>query len=895
MPTAPKISILIGLYLSCGHKNSVVICLFTYFLLVPCIGVSQYSDVSSLLGATHFTNGSPHGNGLSFIDFNKDGWDDLSFVGNNQQLQFLINNNGVLAPASFSIPNPAQHQINTLLWADYDNDGDLDLFISKQYAPMQLWQNDGNFNFINVAAAAGLEQANFFYSGAAFCDYDHDGCLDLYIGKFYHSSFNPGLEYRGMLYKSNCDGTFAHVTEAAGVLVSSRPIFQPVFLDFDNDGWEDLYLVTDRLAFPNELFKNNGDGTFTSLTTTSGAGIQIDSMSGTVGDYDNDGDLDIFVTNNPYPTGHVLLQNQGDGTFIQKQNEAGLYLVQVGWGSMWLDYDNDSWQDLFVSITSPVLAPIGNQFYVNDGTGHFMQQNAQVGLGGDLTETYTCAMGDLDNDGYYDFITNNVNNQPTKLYQNSTGSNNYFAFTLEGTISNKDGIGSWVHCYAGGNHYTRFTLCGENLMGQNSAKVIFGLGEIDLIDSLVINWNRGTYEVYYNLNVNQHLHFIEGITFSLPFDIQYTGDEFLCSGDSIVLDAGSHNSYLWNTGHTGPYLTVYEPGWYQVEVTNDFNLAYSSNPVIIEMAPEPEVLINIEHISCFGLQDGSISVAISNAPVQSINWNNDLQLLEINNLSSGIYSFIAYDSFGCQAIGSIEIIEPTPLLADAAVIPVTCHGDNNGIVFIEPVGGTPPYVVSFIDFNPEQLEAGVYEAIITDGNGCMHALEFSVTEPQPIEVNLNLSHHIENGEMGNAQAQISGGIPPYNITWSTGEQNVTSINNLESGIYSILVEDANACESQVEFEIDFLTSIHQSQSPELLLYPNPATDVLMIKGLRNQAVQIHVFNAQGQQVITKDITFTFPSVPSVSISSLTSGMYWIKLIYNNDIKTLPFMVLRYGQ
>jgi hypothetical protein len=228
--------------------------------------------------------------------------------------------------------------------------------------------------------------------------------------------------------------------------------------------------VTDRLAFPNELFKNNGDGTFTSVTTTSGAGIQIDSMSGTVGDYDNDGDLDIFVTNNPYPTGHVLLQNQGDGTFIQKQNEAGLYLVQVGWGSMWLDYNNDSWQDLFVSVTSPVLVPIGNQFYVNDGTGHFTQQNTLVGLNA-LNETFTCAKGDLNNDGYYDFITTNYNVYPTKLYQNSTGNNNYFAFTLEGTISNKDGIGSWVHCYAGGNHYARFTLCGENLMGQNSAKV----------------------------------------------------------------------------------------------------------------------------------------------------------------------------------------------------------------------------------------------------------------------------------------------------------------------------------------------------------------------------------------------------------------------------------------
>jgi hypothetical protein len=883
-----KISILI--WPDCNNRMLFIVvgCVLTLASFFPVSIKAQFGDVSNLLGETHFTNGSPHGNGLSFIDFNKDGWDDLSFVGNNQQIHFLVNNNGVLTPAPFSIPNSGQHQINTLLWVDYDNDGDLDLFISKQYAPMQLWQNDGNFNFVNVAPAAGLEQANFFYSGAAFCDYDHDGCLDLYIGKFYHSSFNPGLEYRGILYKSNCEGTFGHATEQAGVLVSSRPIFQPVFLDFDNDGWEDLYLVTDRLAFQNELFKNNSDGTFTSVTSSSGAGINIDSMSGTVGDYDNDGDLDIFITNNPYPTGHVLLQNQGDGTFMQHQNEAGLYLSQVGWGSMWLDYDNDSWLDLFVSVTSPVLEPIGNQFYVNDGTGYFTQQNNEVGLSV-LTETYTCAMGDLNNDGFYDFITNNYDEYPTKLFQNSTGTNNYFAVSLQGTISNTDGIGAWVHCYAGGNHYARFTLCGENLMGQNSSKIIFGLGEINMIDSLFINWNRGTTEVFYDLEVNQHQHFIEGMTFSIPFEIQFAEDLFLCPGDSILLNAGNYNSYLWNTGDTLQFLYVFEPGEYQVEVTNDFNLPFMSNLITIEMAPDAEVMINTENISCFGLQDGSISVDISNAPVQSIIWNNNLQTTEIYSLSSGIYSFIALDSFGCQIIGSTEIVEPNPLIADVVVIPVSCFGENDGLALINPSGGTIPYDISCIVCNAEQLYAGSYQALLTDSNDCSLTIYFDVFEPAILEIELTLTHHIQNGELGNAMASISGGTPPYTIIWSSGEENTSEIYDLESGLYTITVVDFNGCSTQMEFQIDFLTSVTHFSEFAPLIFPNPASNQLKIQGLGNKPVSIHFHNSQGIIIFKQNST---TSELEVNLSAFMPGFYLVRLIFEKEIKTLPILILQ---
>jgi len=866
---APKTSVLIRAYRKLRNKISVFACLIIGLICSSGNTNAQFNNATNLIGTPQFTTGSPHGNGVSFYDFNKDGWDDLSFSGNNQQLHFLVNNNGVLEPAPFSIPNPSSAQVNMLLWADFDNDGDADLLITKYNSPIQLWQNDGSFNFTNVAGAAGLEQANFFYTGAAFCDYNHDGCLDLYIGKFYHSTFNPGLEYRGMLYKSNCNGTFDHVTEEAGVLVSSRPIFQPVFLDYNNDGWEDLYLVTDRLAFPNELFHNNGDGTFTSVTQTSGAGINIDAMSGTIGDYDNDGDLDIFCTNNPYPTGHVLLQNQGNGSFIQMQNDAGLYLVQVGWGSMWLDYNNDSYQDLFVSVTSPVMSPIGNQFYVNQSDGTFLQSNQDVGLGGDLTQTYVAAMGDLNNDGYYDFMTNNALPHESKLYQNTTQSNNYFAFTLQGTLSNKDGIGTWVHCYAGGNHYVRYTLCGENLLGQNSAKTIFGLGEITLIDSLVLEWNRGTQETYYNLAVNQHMHFVEGITFSLPFSIVIAEDEFLCPGDSVVLDAGEHPTYLWNTGHTERYLTVFESGWYQVSVTSPFGLPVLSNPVIIENAPVTETEILVQDISCFGFDDGAIAVNISNAPIQSIDWSNGMQQLSINNLSSGVYSFMVYDSYGCLVIGSAVISEPEPLSAWTATESASCYGGSDGLMTVTPFGGTSPYSITWPVGDPNQTSAGIYTVSVTDSNNCIFETNVEVNEPLPIETFLSLIHQNEDIELGQADISVGGGTAPYNILWSTGETE-NAIFNLLAGPYWVVVTDFHQCYTLVEFNINFLTQIGISGLKEWMIFPNPAEDFITVQAPENIIEQIIILNHMGQKVIMHQPD---SNPTKIHLSHLSSGSY----------------------
>src|SRR5690606_12563100 len=168
----------------------------------------------------------------------------------------------------------------------------------------------------------------------------------------------------------------------------------PVFLDYNADGWEDLFLVIDRVSWPNELFRNNGDGTFTSATVSSGFDFNICAMTGTVTDYDHDQDLDIYITNNP-PVGNVFMENNGDGTFSDVASEKGVHLIEVSWGSLWIDYDNDTWEDLFVSVTSPVQEPVGNQYYINNEGEFFSVQNEFFGNAEDTSETFVCARGDL--------------------------------------------------------------------------------------------------------------------------------------------------------------------------------------------------------------------------------------------------------------------------------------------------------------------------------------------------------------------------------------------------------------------------------------------------------------------------------------------------------------------
>lgn len=875
------------------------------FFIVALLGnwfsaTAQFEDITSQLEAYDVDLVSPpngYGSGISFYDFNNDGWDDLSLSGGDADPRFFVNNEGTLEPAPFTIPNNgANTRMHALIWVDYDNDGDDDLFISRQNGPMQLWQNDGNLNFINVADDAGIEQDNYIYANACWGDYDHDGCLDFYVTKNY-SFFNTlDTLYTSRLYRSNCDGTFEEVAAEAGVQTIPRTELQPVWVDVNNDNWEDLFIAVDRLPFENELYLNNQDGTFTRISESANINDQLDAMGASVADFDHNGYLDIYVGNNPLDPGNAFYRNNGDLTFDNIAAEMGLELgvesTLSTWGAMWLDYDNDSWEDLFLATMIFTLPPHpGSQFHQNNQGQSFTDITEESNINGTLTtETFTIAMGDLNNDGYYDYATGNRDPYTPRLKRNIGGDNNFLSVELEGTLANRDGIGTWIRAYVDGQTFVRYTMCGENLAGQNSSKKIFGLAQYTQVDSLVLDWNSGTHEVYENVDANQFLYLIEGASFVEPIQIAFDGSLDICPGDSVVLDAGdTFDNCVWNTGEEGRFLTVFESGTYTVSATNQFGLNVPSTEVTVFVAPEPNVTFETSDISCTGAGDGSIAVSISTSPIQSITWNNGASGLELTDLEDGIYVFTAIDSFGCTVTGETSIIEPAPLFAQAQGTDAACFGTPSGSVDYQFFGGTPPVTVDWLGQDPEAVPAGSYDAVLSDANGCTVNLSYQIGQPDDsLSVTLSSTASVNGGPNGTAAVEITGGTPPYTVSWSNGVEDENAIDGLLPDDYAVVVTDANGCTWTANFTIPVVTSISSTgETSPYLLFPNPARDFVQLKGCSAPYVEIGIIDATGRVVQTID---RHPCANPVDISDLASGRYYLRIAAEGEVHTLPLAV-----
>lgn len=846
-----------------------------------CNGVyAQFTEISNTLPEYTVLQTNSYGSGVSFYDFNGDGWDDLSIGNSTNAPQFFVNNQGTLEPASFSIPNTNNLAIMALLWADVNNDGHPDIFITKEYGAPELWINEGNFNFTNNTDESGIYGETQRYMGASFCDYDHDGFLDLYICIYSHPTTNLSLQ-TSQLFKNNGDGSFTDVTVDSGVFLPPRPTFQSVFTDVNGDGWEDLYLIIDRVEFRNELFINNGDGTFTCVTESSGADVFVCSMTGTVGDYDNDGDLDTYVTSN-VTTGNVLLQNEGNNTFVDVAEEFGVVVDSYCWGSLWIDYDNDSWQDLFVGATQEV-GPAISYFYKNQSGNSFSDYSFESNVNSSPNKSYVCAKGDLNQDGFYDFATINRAPLTSKLFLNNGGTNNYLSVTLKGTYSNPEGIGSWIHCYANGNHYVRFTHCGENLFAQDSGKNIFGLGSGTVVDSLVINWNRGLKETYYDLPVNQHLILFEGASVSQPFEIIANTTQ-LCLNDSIELHAVSGENYIWNTGETNQSIIVDTPGTYEVTVFHGFGFSANSIPIEITDAPIAEISTTIQNVSCHGNNDGSVLVDIENGSIAAINWNNGSNFHYLLDLGAGLYHYSLVDSFNCSYEGDVLILEPDSITANTTITNVSCFEDNDGSIVIQPSGGTPPIDIFWLGFNPMGLYAGNYSFMLVDYNLCKTIQNFNILQPDSISIEILTENQIEGGALGSATAIVNGGTPPYSIEWSNGVTGLVNP-NLSAGTYEAEVTDEMGCISVVSFVIDLLTNTHEQYAESSYIYPNPAQEIINVKTTNSASVRI--FDNIGKLRLETNIN---SMANAIDISLLSDGVYILEI--KSEVRTQYFKVLK---
>ena len=444
---------------------------------------------------------------------------------------------------------------------DVDNDGWIDLFVTA-FESERLFRNDGDGTFTDVSDEDGIETPNAFGVSAAFVDYDHDGWLDLYIGNAVDyrldspsecvnlsgaREYCPPEAYGGVpdhLFRNRGDGTFDDVSAAAlhyvdtgGVARATTGRFGPALgvsaADYDGDGWTDIYVTNDGTE--NLLWLNQGDGTLVDAALLSGAavsgqGMPEASMGVDAGDFDEDGDEDLFMTHF-VAEGNTLYVNDGSGIF---EDESGLSrlgpdsLRYTGWGSAWFDFDNDGWLDL-IAVNGSVEAlperdgdpyPYGqrNTLYRNLGDGRFEDVTDRAGVVFDLVETSRgAAFGDVDNDGDVDVLIGN-NAGPVRLLVNTIGSRRHWlglrlvgAGDGGGALHGRDMLGARVVVSRDGEP-TRWRRARSDgsYASANDPRVLVGLGESAEEPDVEVRWPSGRAEVWEGVPVDGYTTLVEG-------------------------------------------------------------------------------------------------------------------------------------------------------------------------------------------------------------------------------------------------------------------------------------------------------------------------------------------------------------------------------------------------
>ena len=502
--------------------------------------------VSAGVGNDLYDTGHAHGLGVIWIDYDMDGFPDL-FMTNGEDLDAHLyrNNNGdgtftnmdALLPA---LPNV---ELTGAVFADYDNDGDMDIYITANNnltslgGPVNillknLWVENGHQVstplFIDVAAAAGVDnkatppfdsRPGYNSLTAGWVDYDRDGCIDLFVGNMVFSQGGHPSN-NNALYRNNCDGTFTNVTASSGVNPETDATwYRPTLAFFGgildpNDLWPDLYIVNVQEASPYHhdfLFKNNGDGTFTERTAVmpwigddSGAGMGID-----VADIDHNGTWDIYMSdlldpgNEPVAEGNVLYLGNPDGTW--NENSAIPAGVRAGgsWGVNFADFDNDTYEDLMVAAGDAIM-------FKNDGDGTFTNVSASAGMLDIGGSGRGSAVADFDRDGDLDFVViydgGTAGDVNFHLYENiSTGIGNWLQVDLRATVSNRAAIGTLVEATANGVTLMRQVKGGQSAHSQDDLLVHFGLGSATTISELKISWPSGIVQTLTNVPANQML------------------------------------------------------------------------------------------------------------------------------------------------------------------------------------------------------------------------------------------------------------------------------------------------------------------------------------------------------------------------------------------------------
>jgi len=497
------------------------------------------------------------GCGAAFIDYDNDGWPDI-FLLSGTRLEapqpeptnrlYRNNRNGTFTDVTEAAGLHRTGWASAVAVGDFNNDGFDDLFVTY-WGQNVLYRNNGDGTFTDVTRKSGLLNSRTRWgSGCTFVDFNRDGWLDLCVANYLDFDFksvpaigvNPNCTWKGMavhcgprglppgsvsLYRNNRDGTFTDVSAASGFAKAKGGYaMTAVAADFDNDGWPDIYVACD--SSPSFLFRNNHDGTFSEVALESGAALNEDGseqagMGLGIGDYDLDGNLDIFKTHFADDTS-VLYHNNGKASFEDYTIRSGLGVETrfVGWGAGFVDLDNDGNPDLFL-VTGGVYPELDRKLsaypfrtprliFRNLGDGRFeeLTEGADPGILASHSSR-GCAFGDFDNDGDLDVLVVNLNEPPSLLRNDVSSGHHWIKVKLIGVQSNRSAIGARVTAHYGGRKQAQEVLSQSSFYSANDLRLHFGLGPSERV-GLEVRWPTGKIESFAAIRANQLVTIREG-------------------------------------------------------------------------------------------------------------------------------------------------------------------------------------------------------------------------------------------------------------------------------------------------------------------------------------------------------------------------------------------------
>ena len=623
-------------------KKASLSCLFLLATFsVVSAQISFTNQVLMLTPADHYS-----GVAIAICDMNEDGLDDVVRLNNGIELniQFQSAVQSAFIPSIFK-PIPGGNTWG-MCTADVDNDGLGDILCGGAYDGIKITRStpSGDFSIQNIG------NPSTFVQGVNLSDINNDGWLDAFV------CHDDGIS---RILGNNGDGTFSYQPNWINLATSpgsdNSGNYGSVWSDVNNDGFTDLYIAKCRQGVNsptdprriNQLFLNNGDGTYTQdITNNSGLRIGAQSWTADFGDIDNDGDFDCFITNHDVRS--QLLENDGNGHFTDITTTANF--VQTIQGTpiqgVFTDFDNDGYLDIIVA---------GQLHYIfrNNGDKTF----SVVSNPFDNNDMESFAVGDLNSDGFQDvyggyaIIYNTPSITPDALWINQGNDNHYYSLNIRGQQSNRSGVGAKVYLYSALGIQTREVRSGCSYGISNSLQIHFGLGALTVIDSVIVQWPSGIRDVILQPAVDQISTLIEGGCLTPSVSVVASGPTTFCSGDSVLLSTiQPFEQYLWSTGETTASITATQGGAYLVKITNSEGCSASASPLIVVTNPVQIPSIEVLGDTTFCIGDETV---LMSTPSSTYLWSTGETTQSIAVSQAGNYSV--------AASGLCEVFESIPL------------------------------------------------------------------------------------------------------------------------------------------------------------------------------------------------------------------------------------------